>query len=795
MMTHYLKMAVRSLLKFKTQNVIALMGVGLSLLCFSICLYCSRYIFSTNDCFEHKDRIVEIGLTAKGKIMSGTPAELATYLRSQGVEGADFCTVAYPGPRSFNVTISEDKILPYELEVIETDTTYRRVFTPTLIVGNWEQAAQTANAVILTERTALRMFGSANNAIGKPMILSRKVWSSPKTTPREGGIAYTIQAVMKDLPLNTTLNFLNYTDAFVLNDSEGIIRNHFDNVTGCWTYALPHEGKTARQFTDELNHRKLTYELFNETMTLEGNQLGYWLRDNGPITYFGNITLIAGILVLLAGMLNFFHFLTGSFFTRIREYHIRQVNGAGFKELFFLLFTQSTIAILIASLLTFLLIELLAPYLHLTLINFSLFIDAGVLMQQTFTYLLYLLLLCGAVCGCVVFKIRHQHALPGLSGGTGRYSRHSIRNLLLGIQLFIGWIFLSLAAVLYLQSNHTGNSLFNTLTIKEKENILSVQMDYLFWENTQKQDFIAEIRKLPDVEDLLIADINYLQGVSGTGLWLDEGKNEYLEANVLRVSPSFFPFMHIDISAGQQAKTMQEVIIDENVSQRMKQDMLGKTLYDYQGIYTITGVCKPFVADAYNRTRQGYLFLYSDFTDYIGHCYVKCREGKTEEVTSAIKVLLREALPENISPRVQTLMDDIYEEQAVEFKLRGILLFMAMISLLISMLGIYSAITLDTEYRRKEMAIRKINGAGIPQIVLLFARLYLVLLVTSALVAFPLVAVILHYFSLLYASFIDTGFCFYGSIFISVALLTTLTVYARIRNIARVNPAEVIKRE
>lgn len=56
-------------------------------------------------------------------------------------------------------------------------------------------------------------------------------------------------------------------------------------------------------------------------------------------------------------------------------------------------------------------------------------------------------------------------------------------------------------------------------------------------------------------------------------------------------------------------------------------------------------------------------------------------------------------------------MDDIRESQVLEFKLRGIVLFFSVVVLVISLLGVYSAVTIDTEYRRKEMAIRKINGA------------------------------------------------------------------------------------
>ena len=240
---------------------------------------------------------------------------------------------------------------------------------------------------------------------------------------------------------------------------------------------------------------------------------------------------------------------------------------------------------------------------------------------------------------------------------------------------------------------------------------------------------------------------------------------------------------------------MDKMVVDEILAKRTDEDLLGKTLYDYEAGYTVVGICAPFIANAYSVASNGYMFVPSEFSDYVGHCYVKCREGRVEEATAYVESVLRNALPENVSNHIPTLMDDIREEQAVEFKLRGVVLFMAFISLLISMLGIYSAVTLDTEYRRKEMAIRKINGAGIRQIAILFARLYIVLLFSTAILAFPLVGVLLHFFSQMYASFVEVGVLFYSSIFLVVVLLTVVTVYVRIRNIARINPAEVIKRE
>ena len=97
--------------------------------------------------------------------------------------------------------------------------------------------------------------------------------------------------------------------------------------------------------------------------------------------------------------------------------------------------------------------------------------------------------------------------------------------------------------------------------------------------------------------------------------------------------------------------------------------------------------------------------------------------------------------------------------------------------------------------RQKEVAIRKVNGAGLKQIIILFARTYIYQLVLSATMAFPLCYAILQLWKNMYIVFFNDGPLFWISIFIIVAVITTLTIIFRILKIARTNPAEVIKNE
>ena len=152
-------------------------------------------------------------------------------------------------------------------------------------------------------------------------------------------------------------------------------------------------------------------------------------------------------------------------------------------------------------------------------------------------------------------------------------------------------------------------------------------------------------------------------------------------------------------------------------------------------------------------------------------------------------------LPENITYQTKTFLDNIHEVQAIEYNLKDIIFFFAIVSIIITLLGVYSSITLDTERRQKEVAIRKVNGANVPQIILLFARLYIILLLCSAVIAFPLVYAALMLWKQMYTVFFDCGFLFWFCIFLIVTFITAITILFRILRVARSNPAEVIKNE
>ena len=159
MILHYIITAWRSIMKFKTQNIIAVLGLSVALFCFSICLYLTRYIYDIDGCFENRDRIVEFSLQnsemlGNGSYMAGVPKEMFQIVKPHMEKDVEaFVQTSYALDRDYSVEVN-GKQLPYTLLTIEVDSPYQTVFTPEVLIGSWEVAANTPNALVLSESCA-----------------------------------------------------------------------------------------------------------------------------------------------------------------------------------------------------------------------------------------------------------------------------------------------------------------------------------------------------------------------------------------------------------------------------------------------------------------------------------------------------------------------------------------------------------------------------------------------------------------------------------------------------------------
>ena len=792
MITHYLKVAIRNLLKYKTQNLISIVGLAVGLFCFCICFYISRFVGCVDKCFENYERIADIYVTdEKGEIWSGVSGKMLPHLQQRtwnGVEG--FTLLSFVEKGEYNLIGKNDELLPYELTAMETDSFYNKVFTPTLICGNWEEVANNRNSMVLTRHAAKRMFGNESHAIGKQFTSHNRYI--------RGTTTYTVRAVIEDLPENTSMNFMRTVDLLKVNDDGGYVAFPTPDLTGYYIYALLNENYSAQQLNEAFNQAKYTFRMFGGDNTICSRPLGKDFNDSQMANMMALITAIVGLLILLAASLNFFHFQTGSFLNRGREFSIRKILGNNTSGLFWMQFIQITIVILAATLISGCLIELASPFLSISLFRFSVQMTKEELLPHLMQYMGGLLGLCALVAFGISLYIRRATMRISLHGLDNTNGKKRLRNTLLGVQFFICWLFVAMATALYLQSEKTSSALFDTLTRQEKENIISVPFEYSFLKPEDRQVIINNIRQHAGIKDILITDE---QMVSSRMTSMSDSLNAEKDrpVRIMGVTTNFAKFLNVGLE-GQDLRHNKEIWIDRKLANQMGGNAIGKSLYDYRkNAFTITGiidnVSNYVYADGYGKADYGQVYFLIDEAESGRYAFVKCYPGKTEEVRAWIEQKLREALPSSVEPKISTLLKDIEFYQSLENNLKGIILFFSIVCLVITLLGVYSAITLDTERRQKEVAIRKVNGAGLKEIILLFARLYLWMLGLSFVMAAPIIYLILQLWKQMYLVFFNDGILYWGGILLGVTIITALTVIFRILKIARINPATIIKSE
>jgi ABC-type antimicrobial peptide transport system permease subunit len=177
------------------------------------------------------------------------------------------------------------------------------------------------------------------------------------------------------------------------------------------------------------------------------------------------------------------------------------------------------------------------------------------------------------------------------------------------------------------------------------------------------------------------------------------------------------------------------------------------------------------------------------------HLFIKFQQGKKQAVLKHINSSFHEFVPENLSMSINTFQEDIDDIFTDENMMMQLSAFFLVVSLIISLLSIYSAITMNTERRRKEVAIRKINGASVGNIILLFSKTYLFVWTIVCTALFPVIYYAGNQWLMTFNRRISLNTVFFGGIYLIVLALIIFTILFKIMKVANENPAEIIKTE
>lgn len=792
MLQHNLTLAWRNIHKYLSQNIISVVGLSASLICFSICMHFIRFYGEAYDTVENHERIVSI--MGKSSYRLYLNKEDGKKLKSLQLNSlSDVCSISW-GYRSGYLEGRTGKELPYELTAIETDSSFVALYHPHIVAGSWEQVATHPNSIVLTASAARRIFGSEVEAVGQTLNRNEAVYKDQ---------TYTVRAVMEDWDSQKSWAVCGREDGFDLlrvNELVGGGTMHY------YTHGLLADGCSV----DDLNRELLTVLTHfpfiggheRGDMVLVGYHQGEDETTTGIVVSLVFVSI--ALIVLFVGLFNFLHFLVGTILNRTHEYSMRRLFGCRWRDLFLMLMTQMSMLVIAAGWLCNYVLRWLDVRAIVPQSVFSPDIDRGKLMWEAAEYTGWIFLLCTVICVVLSWRIHRITIQRGIVGNTAapRHHRRVSRNLLLGFQFFTCWLFITLTVALYMQANLTRNKVFESLTHDEKEQILSVSLSSgLVSIPFQEKPFVCQrLANHSGVKEMMPHSHHVFNWDSDHEFLYKQPEDERCAAcpSIENVPLNYFEFMNIELVRGSFPKKEGEVAVDVNFASLFDEDIIGKTFYRKEPsmAYRVTAIVGNTIS--YNGGRHfnpETVYTVDEHQIMVSRVYLKCHPGQVEAVREYVLAELREIFPESVEPEISTLKDDIESFHNSEIEIQKTLRFISIVSLAITLLGVYSAITIDTERRRREVAIRKVFGARFGNILWMFGRRYFWLLVIPALIAFPIDFLVLDMMRSSSKVFINIGPLFWLGIFLGVALLVVLTILWRILMVARTHPADEIAKE
>lgn len=787
MIKHCLKIAIRNLVKYKVQSAVSILGLAVGFVCFSLSLYWIHYEMTYDHFRQDADRIYMVRTNdeyTEGKISTRVPYSLAAYLAQH------FPDIAVAAPFhliSERISVNDK----YQDAVFSSaDSAWMNLMDIRIIKGNRNFMLPKDNAEIAITEEAAKKWFRTEDPIGKEVKMLR----------RTKKICAIVQAENRHT---------NFPFDFIGNPELG---KTWWYIT--WSILIKVKPDTDIEELESKINANLPAELKQVTLTRKTgieriiltplSKLHYTkdFRDDKEagitfqyIIYFS----IAGILIITCALINYLTLFINRMRVRQREMALRMIHGANIRSLVSLLTVEFLLLLACAVTTGFLLIEICFPsFIELTGIDTA----KSSLYGEAFLFIgLISLIILTAIIG-LLYILYHRSLHLSLRYNTGRSTGTQLRRGSIVLQLFVCLSFIGCTVLINQQLDYLRHRDLG-LKIKNRGSFSVMgDMDYT--------PLIRKIKELPMITEVMQPDyypiVSQLTAIGQFDNWegLDIPIDTPVPVKLFLGKEDFFRFYDITLLAGEwldDLSTYEDIIINESLARRMgwsPQEAIGKHIIQSYITYTIVGVVKDchYGAPTLPIPHTGFLVgEQMGLMQRSAGILFKYKEGTWNECRKALEHLYQtECSPENIL-RLNS-EEEVYNNYLrSEEMLTRLLSFASLVCILTAMFGIYSLVTLTCEQRRKEIAIRKVNGATVWSILYLFFREYLIMLCIAALFAFPITYVIIKQWILNYVRQVSISPLPFILILIGLALTVIAGISWRVWKAANENPAEVIKNE
>ena len=766
MLQHYITIAIRNILKYKLQSIISLLGLAISFACVSLAVYWNHYEMSFDSFHQHADRIYRIRKNENGShVNQQTYGDILSPLKRNYPEIEKICALR---PVLSDITDIDGNIVFPEHSISFSHSTpdIFDIFDFEWIEGNAKVVSNGENNVAVSEFVAKKISKHASS-IGYKLLINGK--------------AYEITGVYKAWGEHSNL------DLDIIN----ILPETDENFTkGSLTYAMFRSEVNPELFIQKIKHDTITHWLgqFPQILNLWTplKALHYTYPENERNVRVSDVYLFTGFAILLSlcALLNYLTLFISRIRLRGRNMALRMICGSSNIQLGLLLMTEYILLLFISLLVSMALIELSIPvFIELSQIvieRSSIYLGCG--------YLLLFIVFLSLLLSCVpVFYFHRKELRMQLNSSPVRSGNNSIRLTSVCLQLVTGIFFMFCTMMMMKQIHH----LLHTDIHIERKRIAVIQS------LAGESKIMNVLQQIPSIKEMTpIANSLFPMRLSvrqEAVFW--DGKAA--DANVIPyqymlITESAVRFYDLKIKAGSQIsdlKNHKEVLINETFARKMGViNPIGKVI---DNTWIVRGIISDFQSQTPTSPIPPILFRHLDSPLGLKEVAFKY-EGEFSEVEQTIQKAFER---ENITYSLEDSEAEYRKLLEPEYNILKLMSVVFVVSLAMAMFGIYSLVVQDCEKRRKEIAIRKVSGAHVIDILSLFFIQYMRQVIIAAIIAFPIGYCIIKHWLEQYTLQTEISFWVFFAVFFSTTLLVVLCVGWNVWQTANENPAHVIKKE
>ncbi len=728
MIRNYFKTTFRNLWKNKGYSLLNIGGLAVGIACAGLILLWVEDELTFNHYFSNRDNLYKIKdrQTYDGTTFTfdATPGPLAQGMKSEipGIKNTARSTWGDNLLFSLN-----DKVIYEQGNFV--DAPFLTMFQLQFIKGNAKDAFTQLHSLVISETMAVKFFGTTD-VVGKSLKVDNKQ-------------DYIVSGVFQDLPENVSFRFKWLASFKIYEDQNTWLQQWGSN--GVLTFV---------ETTPNADMKAINSKLYNYVESKEKGLIAkmsiypmsrwrmYDSFENGKevagrIKYVNLFSLIAWIILIIA-CINFMNLSTARSEQRSREVGVRKVMGASKGKLIGQFIGESLFLSFISAFLAVVL-----TYLSLSAFNgvVEKQLSVNIFQLSHLAALIVIAVFCGLIAGSYpafyLSSFNPVNILKGIklkNSGSAGY----IRKGLVVLQFSISVILIISTVIIYQQILHIKS---RDLGYNKKDLV------YTSLEGKMKEHFSViknDLQSTGFVQNASLSNNRVLQLGSNTADFQWEGKdpNKQVLITIEGVSPEYVSTMGMKLKAGRDfysdiKSDSNNIIINEAMAKIMnKKDVVGRLLNWNGTNITIVGVVNDFIYnDMYSTPAP--LILYAD-TSNTSVMTLRFKPGT--DLSAALPAV--EKVIKNYNPGypfeskfVDAEFDKIFKTETLIGKLAGIF---SVLAIFISCLGLFGLAAYTAERRTKEIGVRKVLGASTQNLAALLSKDFLLLVVISCLIAFPL---------------------------------------------------------